>query len=179
MKPPGIVRDRSGGIKGGIPRDSTGRSEAPLPGRAGQGAVQPALTGPCGGYSLSIPSMRSDACGVFSMEAVVKSRIVTRVKAIALGVLLVLFMSAPAFAHGGYYRGGYGYGPGAAALGGLIAGTIIGGALLAPRYAPAPVYYAPPPVYYAPPPVYYAYPPGYVPPPGYYAYPPGYVVPRY
>lgn len=87
-------------------------------------------------------------------------------------IAFFMVMIAPAMgeARGGYHsrpyyghhrphyghRGGWGYG--GAAVGGFVAGAIIGSAL-----RPAPVYVAPPP----PPRVYYYYPP----PAGVYVYP--------
>lgn len=63
--------------------------------------------------------------------------------------------------HGGYrgghnnysYNGGGGYRGGwvAPAVGGLIVGGLVGAALAAPYYAPAPVYVQPNPVYSTPP----------------------------
>ncbi len=86
---------------------------------------------------------------------------------LALVVLFVAIVPAISEARGGYYhrsccgpyyRGGWGYG--GAALGGFVAGAIVGSAL-----RPAPVYVAPPPP--PPPRAYYYYPP----PPPVYVYP--------
>jgi hypothetical protein len=87
-------------------------------------------------------------------------------KKLILAVLLSITATSAMAQHYGYH-GGYGYrGPVvvnnyhggyrgswvAPAVGGLIVGGIVGSALSAPYYAPAPVYVAPP-VVYAPPPV--------------------------
>src|SRR5262249_46551723 len=59
---------------------------------------------------------------------------------------LAIKNAAPAVTETVQWRG-FGWGLGA----GLVAGAIVGGALAAPYYYPAPVYVAPPPVYYGPP----------------------------
>jgi hypothetical protein len=103
---------------------------------------------------------------------------------LALLVATLFLSSAPSYAwnrggngyHGGYnnnyrggynnnYRGGYNNNWIAPAIGGLIIGGMVGAAMAAPYYAPAPVYSQPAPVYIQPDPVYMQPSPMYTPPP--------------
>jgi len=94
----------------------------------------------------------SAAAALFACASVA---IVEPAVAAPIGQPLSIARPAAALTEQVYWRGGWGWGPGAF-VGGLAAGAIIGGAIAAPYYYGSPYYYPPG----------YAPAPAYAPPPG-------------